>query len=196
MRICTAQSNPAFFAIRITHALPTPTLSALTGKRQFELTATLDLESVVLSQNPPSLADLLPPELRKMAPQSPQPAPTGEFITFDMTFVEARWHDANGKEVRLGSEHGDDLDGLVKRYQQRLAKLAAEEATPSGPYGLDLVGVRLGMSFEDAEQAIRNHMKVGRVLEGRRAFDAEEKSGFIKPLDSPASCLSPKAGTS
>ena len=86
--------------------------------------------------------------------------------------------------ARLGSEQGDDLDGLVKRYKQRLAKLAADTATPSGPYGLDLVGVRLGMSFEDAEQAIRNHMKVGRVLQGRRAFDAIEKSGQIKPLDS------------
>ena len=27
-------------------------------------------------------------------------------------------------------------------------------------------------------------MKVGRVLQGRRAFDAAEKSGQIKPLDS------------
>ena len=86
--------------------------------------------------------------------------------------------------ARLGPEHGDDLDSLAKRYQQRLAKLAADEATPSGPYGLDLVGVRLGMSFEDAEKAIRNHMEVGRVLQGRRAFDAAEKSGQIKPLDS------------
>ena len=40
------------------------------------------------------------------------------------------------------------------------------------------------MSFEDAEKAIRNHMEVGRVLQGRRAFDAAEKSGQIKPLDS------------
>jgi hypothetical protein len=72
----------------------------------------------------------------------------------------------------------------VKRYQQRLAKLAAEEATPNGPYGPDFAGDRLGMSFEDAEAAIRSHMKVGRVLEGRRAFAATEKNGFVKPLDS------------
>jgi hypothetical protein len=92
--------NPAFFAIRIAHALPTPILSALAGKQQLELTATLNLQSVVFSQHPPSLADLLPPEFRKMARQSPQSPPTGEFITFDTTFDEARWHDANSARSR------------------------------------------------------------------------------------------------
>jgi uncharacterized protein len=179
--------DPAFFALRIPHSLPTPNVSVLAGKQQLDLTATLDLNSIAYSQSPPSLAELLPPELAK-APAIPQfqsGTPAGEFVTFDMTFLEARWSDPGGKEVaRLGSEQGDDLDGLVKRYQQRLAKLAADTATPSGPYGLDLVGVRLGMSFEDAEQAIRDHMKVGRVLQGRRVFDPAEKSGLIKPLDS------------
>ena len=150
----------------------------------------------MLSQRPPSLAELLPPEVLKAIPAIPQSlsqASAGEYVTFDTSFIEARWSDPGGKEVaRLGPEHGDDLDGLVKRYQQRRAKLAADEATPSGPYGLDLVGVRLGMSFEDAEKAIRNHMKVGRVLQGRRAFDAAEKSGQIKPLEIPASFSSPR----
>ena len=179
--------DPGFFALRIQHALPTPSVSALAGKQQLDLTATLNLNSIALSQRPPSVAELLPPELAKAAaiPQFQNGTPAGEYVTFDTTFVEARWSDPGGKEVaRLGPEHGDDLDDLVKRYQQRLAKLAADEATPSGPYGLDLVGVRLGMSFEDAEQAVRTHMKVGRVLRGRRAFDAAEKSGQIKPLDS------------
>lgn len=179
--------DPAVFAIRITHALPTPSLSMLAGKQQLDLTAALDVGSIALSQRPPSLAELLPPELAKAVaiPQFHNGTAAAEFVTFDATFIEARWSDPGGKEVaRLGPEHGDDLDSLAKRYQQRLAKLAADEATPSGPYGLDLVGVRLGMSFEDAEKAIRNHMEVGRVLQGRRAFDAAEKSGQIKPLDS------------
>ena len=34
--------DPAFFAIRITHALPAPSVSALGGKQQFDLAATLD----------------------------------------------------------------------------------------------------------------------------------------------------------
>ena len=177
--------DPAFFAVRITHALPTPSISALSGKQQLDLTATLNLDSVALSRRPPSLAELLPPEASKAIPQSPSQASPAEYVTFDTTFVEARWSDPGGRDVaRLGPEHGDDLDGMVKRYKQKLANLAAEEATPSGPYGLDLVGIRLGMSFEDAEQAIRNHMKVGRVLQGRRAFDETEKNGQIKPLDS------------
>ena len=179
--------DPAIFAIRITHALPTPSVSMLAGKQQLDLTAALDVRSIALSQRPPSLAELLPPELAKAVaiPQFHNGTAAAEFVTFDATFIEARWGDPSGKEVaRLGPEHGDDLDSLAKRYQQRRAKLAADEATPSGPYGLDLVGVRLGMSFEDAEKAIRNHMKVGRVLQGRRAFDAAETSGQIKPLDS------------
>ena len=40
------------------------------------------------------------------------------------------------------------------------------------------------MSFDEAEREIRKHMKVGRVLEGRRAFDATGKGGLIKPLNS------------
>ena len=178
--------DPAFFAVRITHALPTPSVSALAGKQQLDLTAALDVRSIELSQRPPSLAELLPPKRRRPAiPTVPDPNISRRVRYLRHDFLEARWSDPAGKEVaRLGPEHGDDLDGLVKRYQQRRAKLAADEATPSGPYGLDLVGVRLGMSFEDAEKAIRNHMQVGRVLQGRRAFDAAEKSGQIKPLDS------------
>ena len=181
--------DPAIFAIRIMHALPTPDISALAGKQWLDLEATLDLTSIALSQNPPSIAGLLPLDVLKSIPASPQSSsqttPGREYVTFDTSFVEARWSDPGGKEAaRLGPEHGDDLDSLVKRYQQRLAKLAANPATPSGPYGPDLVGVRLGMSFEEAEAVIRKQMQVAHVYEGMRATDPKARAGYPKPFTS------------
>jgi uncharacterized protein len=177
--------DPAFFSIRILHALPAPSVAALAGKQQLDLRVTLDITSVALSQRPPSLADVLPPELAKALPQFPGSTPTGEFVTFETTFLEARWTDPGGKEVtRLGPYQGETVDSLVKGFRQAQAKEVAAAATPAGPYGPDMVGVQLGMSFEDAERAIRTHMKVGRVLEGRRAFDAAEIGGVTRPLDS------------
>ena len=177
--------DPASFAIRIPHALPVPKITALGGRRQLDLTATLSVNSIALSQHPPAVADMLPATLAAMVPRFPGAKPAGEFITFDTSFIEARWSDASGKDVaRLGADQGESLDILVKAFEQKRAKRLAAEATAEGPYGPDLVGVQLGMSFEDAERAIRKHMKVGRVLEGRRAFDEAEKSGLIKPMDS------------
>ncbi len=85
------------------------------------------------------------------------------------------------KAVRV---YTSDLATQLYAFPDISDATTAEAATPSGPYGPDLVEVRLGMNFEEAEKAIRNHMKVGRVLHGRRAFDPAEKSGQIKPLDS------------
>ena len=47
-----------------------------------------------------------------------------------------------------------------------------------------MLGIHLGMSFDEAEALIRDHMKVGTVLEGARAYDEQEKKGFIKPVTS------------
>jgi hypothetical protein len=177
--------DPAAFVIRISHALPTPDVSALSGKQQLDLTAMLEVTSAVLSQTPPSLLELLPPDLAKTIPEVRDQTFSGEFVALDMSFMEAHYRDLSGNEVaRLGSDQGDSIDSVVKRFQQEQAKLVTADAAPSGPYGPNLVGVQLGMSFDDAERAIRSHMKVGRVLEGRRAFDEAEKSGLIKPLDS------------
>ena len=189
IRLSLLFPDPAVFAIRIKHALPTPSISELSGKQRLDLEATLDLTSIALSQNPPSIAGLLPPDVLKSIPASPQSSsqttPGREYVTFDTSFVEARWSDPGGKEAaRLGPEHGDDLDSLVKRYQQRLAKLAANPATPSGPYGPDLVGVRLGMSFEEAEAVIRKQMQVAHVYEGMRATDPKARAGYPKPFTS------------
>ena len=150
-----------FSRYRSPHALPTPNVSALAGKQPLDLTATLDLNSIAYSQSPPSLAELLPPELAKAAaiPQFQNGTPAGEFVTFDMTFIEARWSDPGGKEVasaRLGARGRSRWPGEAVPTKH-LAKLAADSrATPrAGPRRPSTSsGVRLGMSFEDAEQAI------------------------------------------
>ena len=100
--------DPAFFTIRIPHALPTPSVLALAGKQQLDLTATLDITSTALSPRPPSLADVLPPVLAKVIPQFPGETPTGEFVSFDATFLEAHYRDPSGREVaRLGRDQGE-----------------------------------------------------------------------------------------
>ena len=189
IRLSLLFPDPAVFAIRIKHALPTPSISELSGKQRLDLEATLDLTSIALSQSPPSIAGLLPPDVLKSIPASPQSSsqtpPGREYVTFDTSFIEARWRDPNGRQVaRLGPEHGDDLDSLVKRYQLRVAKLAADLGAPSGPYGPDLVGIRLGMSFEEAEAAIRKHMQVAHVYEGMRVTDPKARAGYPKPFTS------------
>ena len=177
--------DPAFFTLIIPHALPAPSVSALAGKQELDLKVTLDVHSVSLSKRPPSFADLLPPELSKVLPQSPGPAPTGEFVTFDTNLVEARWNEPNGKDVaQFAADQGDSLNNVLKRVQQKRAELLTAAAPPSGQYGPDLVGVRLGMSFKEAEAIIRQHMQVGHVYEGMRATDPKARAGYPKPFTS------------
>ena len=61
----------------------------LAGKKQLDLTAALDVGSIALSQRPPSLAELLPPELAKAVaiPQFQNGTAAAEFVTFDATFI-------------------------------------------------------------------------------------------------------------
>lgn len=50
-----------------------------------------------------------------------------------------------------------------------LEKVAGMEALSVEPYGPDVVGLRLGMSFKEAERIIRTHMQVGKVLNTDRS---------------------------
>lgn len=57
-------------------------------------------------------------------------------------------------------------------------------APPSEAYGRDVVGLRLGMSFEEADRIIREHMDVGRVLIADRAWSVEAAAGTIDQFSS------------
>ena len=123
--------------------------------------------------------------MSKALPQPQGRAPTGEFVTFDTTFVEAQWNEPNGKEVaQFAADQGDNLTSLVKRVQQKRAEVLTAAAPPSGSYGPDLVGVQLGMSFKEAETVIRQHMQVAHVYEGMRATDPKARAGYPKPFTS------------
>lgn len=86
---------------------------------------------------------------------------------------------ADGHDLgQLGPDAGDSIGGLVQAFRARDAEHAA--AKLAGPYGPDLNGVKLGMSFEEAERVIRENMKVDRVLEGKRSTNAAD----VAPLTS------------
>ncbi len=57
-------------------------------------------------------------------------------------------------------------------------------SAPSEAYGRDIVGLRLGMSFEEADQVIRQHMKVGRTYTADRSWSVRAAAGTIDPFSS------------
>jgi hypothetical protein len=67
--------------------------------------------------------------------------------------------------------------------QVKAAQLAAERQEREADLHADVVGVRLGMGFAQAEALVRAHMVVGRVLQGARAWTAQTE-GLPKPLTS------------
>ncbi|BCH20770.1 hypothetical protein MesoLjLb_05550 [Mesorhizobium sp. L-8-3] len=58
------------------------------------------------------------------------------------------------------------------------------ETSGSNVRNLDVLGIRLGMSFEDAERLIREHMEVGRVFKADRAGQIGLASGNLEPYSS------------
>ncbi len=61
-----------------------------------------------------------------------------------------------------------------------MARLSPSAVEPLGkeiatPGALDVSGIKLGMSFAEADKVIRAHMKVGRVFEGPRAVSPDGK---------------------
>ncbi|MFC5584211.1 DUF6636 domain-containing protein [Nitratireductor kimnyeongensis] len=57
-------------------------------------------------------------------------------------------------------------------------------APPSEPYGKDVIGLRLGMSFDEADRIIRDHMDVGRVFIADRKWSVRAAAGNIDPFSS------------
>jgi hypothetical protein len=106
-----------------------------------------------------------------------------------------------------------DIGPYLKAYAESRHQLhdatnaAAQSASGpvyTGAYGPDMVGIKLGMTFPEAERLVREHMKVGRVLEagisvhdpgpGKSAsrtasgklFVSEDQSELIAILDEPS----------
>ena len=58
------------------------------------------------------------------------------------------------------------------------------EAPPSEPYGLDIVGLRVGMSFDEADKIIREHMDVGTVKFADRKWNSQAAFGNVQAFTS------------
>ncbi|MGE0119655.1 MAG: peptidoglycan-binding protein [Dongiaceae bacterium] len=60
----------------------------------------------------------------------------------------------------------------------------AQPALPDKASGPDIVGLRLGMTFDEADAIIRDHMSVGRVLVRDRARDTKAVAGDFEDFSS------------
>lgn len=80
-----------------------------------------------------------------------------------------------------------DLELVVSPFPPKVAEVVIEDeraSSPDGLFGPDVVGLRLGMSFDAADRVIRAHMPIGRVLEADRAWQAKAAAGTIRPYTS------------
>lgn len=164
--------------------LPTPAPRVgPSGQQQLTLTATIEVTGPELRQSEPIFTDLLPQEFA--APDGlRQDRRKGEFTLFQSRLVEASYRDqAGGEAGRFTREGAVTVASILQSLRDSLAKVVPQSAAGK-PYGPDIVGVRLGMSFAEAEAAIRAHMPVGRVLEGKRASDEAVGAGVNEPITS------------
>ena len=179
-------SDPLNLGIRLSHDLPTPGVQILGGRATLMTTVTFTLTGVEFSNRPPDMRDSLSESIKKEVGPAPPSDAKGEFVTLNAKFVEASYLDprTHSAVATLGPESGVDIAGIERDYEKAAGESEKRSATPTGPYGPDLLGIRLGMSFGEAEAIVRQHMSVGQVLQGTRAFDAEVRNGFPKPFTS------------
>lgn len=145
--------------------------------------AVIEITGVRMVSAEPHFSDLLPPEFvrkRKLAPLSRD----RQAIILDAKLKEITYYSDRGKtrfEPQL-PDPGQSVQSLLAAAQAEPEMLKYK--TPEGPYGWDIVGLQLGMKMTDAENTIRKHMKVGRVLEGKRLYDGSAQSGRVTPASS------------
>src|SRR5690606_23597736 len=60
----------------------------------------------------------------------------------------------------------------------------ASTSLPDAPFGPDIIGLRLGMTFDEADAIIRDQLKVAQVLRLDRARNTNALSGDFEPFTS------------
>jgi len=110
---------------------------------------------------------------------------------FDKETVPLYLFDTHVAQARLVNTKTRETTAQLELQEPRtpdvsLLKIVEPErvAGPGEPYGPDVVGIRLGMKFDEADKIIRKHMKVGRVLEADRAWQSNAAAGDIRPYTS------------
>ncbi|TCR67378.1 hypothetical protein [Bosea sp. BK604] len=177
---------PQLFGTHVSFAgtLPEPALRfGPSGQQQLTLSVMIEVDAPQLQQDEPIFTDLLPRDLP--TPESlRQNRRKGEFTLFQSRLVEASYrHQSGGEAGRYIREGPVTVAAILQSLRDELAKVVPPSAAGK-PYGPDIVGVRLGMSFAEAEAAIRAHMPVGRVLDGKRASDEAVGAGVNEPITS------------
>lgn len=142
----------------------------------------LRIDGLVAANERPDYRMLLPAEV--LSHVSPDWIPeSSRHIRLDADPVEVVYLDGDGtKLTRLSPDAEKRLESALVPLFQELEKPPSYEAAE--PYGLDVLGIRVGMSFEQAEALIREHMKVGKILTGIRSFDGTLETGRIRPATS------------
>lgn len=102
------------------------------------------------------------------------------YLIFDADVLSARLVKPKTQEpiadLELKTARAPDLEAL---------KLPdASLASTSEPFGPEIAGVRLGMTFDQADKVIRSHMKVGEVLVRDRARQPEAATGALEKFSS------------
>lgn len=139
--------------------------------------AAVEIEAEVVSV---TRSDALPPHpwLEAVSDVFPPPAGTDAVFNFDLRVVSARIIDPDDEKIITSLELHEWPDVAVP----------VEDTTATGPQidlaGPDVLGIRIGMPFDEAEPLIREHMDVGQIFVADRAYQADAATGQIRPYTS------------
>ncbi|WP_084386786.1 peptidoglycan-binding domain-containing protein [Castellaniella caeni] len=154
------------------------------GGKTFKAEVTLDITAARIVPREPHYTDLLPPDFvdRHKLSRSDR---DHQAIILEATLKEIVYFSVDrNRTTEIGRQPPDPRLSIqsLTAAAQAVPALDDDYRVPAGPYGQDIVGVQLGMPFDEAEAIIRKHMDVGQVLEGRRASDTGQQSGLPTPM--------------
>ena len=96
--------------------------------------------------------DMLPEAMQ--SPALSRTAQQDRFVTVDAAYGSVTWREPNGAEIaRLPADTGLSLASVVARFGP-----APDALKPGEGPDLDLLGIHLGMTFDDAERRVRAAM--------------------------------------
>lgn len=151
-------------------SLPVPPPLGEAEKLSAEVT--LQINAIAPVDSKPNYLDLLPDDVAAhlfSGGASKNQTPAETFIRMDADLVEVAYHDASGREIaRLSADPAATLSGLLRKFEVKSAEILRKPEAGEA-YGPDMIGIQLGISFDEAEAIIQGHMRVGRVLTGMRA---------------------------
>ena len=157
-----------------------------TGKNAVSAEVLIEVTGVRMADTHPHYSDWLWPEIVEDQKLKPPVSLAGEAIVIEARLKEAVYRDKLEREVaRVEPDPASTREMMTTEFQALVAKQDAEAAQIAEKTRmLDLVGVRLGMDMAEAEQLIREHMDVGRVLVGKRLHDGSFDEGRLAPATS------------